>query len=73
MSANGRLARLARFLARIHLRRDGLRAGSHEDRVLELVEDEAATELRREIERVEAIAAPRMTAGDLRVERDASN
>ncbi|HEU4673568.1 MAG TPA: hypothetical protein VFS32_11775 [Candidatus Limnocylindrales bacterium] len=60
-----RLARLARLLTGIHVRRAGTRAGSFDDRVLELVEDEAATELRREIERLEAIAAPPLTAGDL--------
>jgi hypothetical protein len=69
-----RLARLARFLLRTHLQREALRPGSHDERVLELLEEEAATEIRREIRRAEALDARRVEPEDpTRAGADAAN
>jgi predicted secreted protein len=60
-----RLVRLARFLMSLHLRRQRLPAGSHDEQVLALIEDETETEIRREAERLDAIDAPPLMAHDV--------
>jgi hypothetical protein len=69
-----RLARLARLLLRTHLRREALQVGSRDELVLALLEDEAAAEMRREIQGAEALGAPLEHAEDpTRAGADAAN
>jgi len=71
--SDNRLARLGAFLMRIHVRRRSSPAGSRDERVLGLVEDEAEAELRKEAERLDAVNAATVPAQEIAPGRDRTN